>query len=125
MRPDLVPTSCFPFEPEEARSLSWLPLAARHKLDSCGLRLSLAQWQALPLAARLELLQRPAGAEFALCAAQAGASRHTQQREPVRLQSEQVAKALECDAAAARAWLAAATPFAHYVLGKLHRTEPA
>ena len=75
MRPDLAPTACLPFEPEEARSLQWLPLAVRYKLDACGLRLSLGQWQALSEAARLQLLQLAAGAEFALRATQAGASR--------------------------------------------------
>lgn len=125
MRPDLAPTACLPSEAEEARSLLWLPLAVRHKLDGCGVRLSLAEWQALPVATRLKLLQVPAGPEFALLARSAGASRDTRTREPARLQVEDVAKALDCDAATARAWLAAATPFAHYVLDKLRKMAPA
>lgn len=116
MRPDVGPTACLSFEPDEARRLLWLPLAVRHKLDGCGLRLSLLEWQALPLDTRAELLHLPAGADFALCALHAGASRDTRLRQPVRLEAYEVAQALDCDAAAAGAWLAAATPFAHYVL---------
>ena len=107
MRPDVGPTACLSFEPDEARRLLWLPLAVRHKLDGCGLRLSLLEWQALPLDTRAELLHLPAGADFALCALHAG----------------EVAQALDCDAAAAGAWLAAATPFAHYVLSRRNRAE--
>ncbi len=62
-------------------------------------------------------------ADFALCALQAGASRDTHLRQPVRLEACAVAQALDCDAAAAGAWLAAATPFAHYVLSRRNRAE--
>lgn len=102
MRPDLGPTACLSFEPDEARCLLWLPLAVRHKLDGCRLRLSLLEWQALPLDTRAELLHLPAGADFALCALQAGASRDTRLRQPVRLEACEIAQALDCDAAAAR-----------------------
>ena len=125
MRPDVGPTACLSFEPDEARCLLWLPLAVRHKLDGCRLRLSLLEWQALPLDTRAELLHLPAGADFALCALQAGASRDTHLRQPVHLEACEVAQALDCDAAAAGAWLAAATPFAHYVLSRLRRTAAA
>ena len=125
MRPDLAPTACLPFEPAEARSLQWLPLAVRYKLDACGLRLSLGQWQALSEAARLQLLQLAAGAEFALRATQAGASRDARMREPVQLNAAEAAQALDCGAAAARTWLAAATPFAHYALGQRSKMEAA
>ena len=108
MRPDVGPTACLSFEPDEARRLLWLPLAVRHKLDGCG---------------RAELLHLPAGADFALCALHAGASRDTRLRQPVRLEAYEVAQALDCDAAAAGAWLAAATPFAHYVLSRRNRAE--
>ena len=123
MRPDVGPTACLSFEPDEARRLLWLPLAVRHKLDGCGLRLSLLEWQALPLDTRAELLHLPAGADFALCALHAGASRDTRLRQPVRLEAYEVAQALDCDAAAAGAWIAAATPFAHYVLSRRNRAE--
>ena len=79
--------------------------------------------QALPLDTRAELLHLPAGADFALCALHAGASRDTRLRQPVRLEAYEVAQALDCDAAAAGAWLAAATPFAHYVLSRRNRAE--
>ena len=96
MRPDVGPTACLSFEPDEARRLLWLPLAVRHKLDGCGLRLSLLEWQALPLDTRAELLHLPAGADFALCALHAGASRDTRLRQPVRLEAYEVAQALDC-----------------------------
>ncbi len=125
MRPDLAPTACLPREPDEARCLLWLPLAVRHKLDGCGLRLSLKEWHALSMAARLQLLQVPAGSEFAMLAVEAGATRDTRLRKPVCLGAAQVAQALDCDAAAARDWRAAATPFAQYVLIKLRTTAHA
>lgn len=125
MRPDLAPTACLPLEPDEARSLLWLPLAVRHKLDGCGLRLSLREWQALSLAARQQLLQAPAGSDFAMLAVEAGATRDSRLREPVRIDAGKVAETLDCDAAAARDWLATATPFAHYALIKLCTTAHA
>lgn len=124
MRPDLAPTACLPFEPDKARCLVWLPLAVRHKLDGCGLRLSLKQWQALSMAARLRLLQLHAGPEFALRAIEAGANRDIRLRKPVLVEAAAVAQTLDCDAASARAWLAASTPFAHYALVKLRNTAP-
>ena len=60
MQPDRV----FHFEPPEARALQWLPLAVRYKLDRCGLKVRLQQWQALPLAGRSALLRCPAGPRF-------------------------------------------------------------
>ena len=125
MRPDLAPTACLPFEPDEARCLLWLPLAVRHKLDGCGLRLSLNEWQALSLAARQQLLQAPAGSEFAKRAVDVGANRDSRPRKPVRMDAAKVAETLDCDAAAARDWLATATPFAHYALIKLRTTAHA
>ena len=125
MQTDLAPTACLAFEPDEARSLLWLPLAVRYKLDGSGLRLSLGEWQALPMGTRRELLQMPAGAEFTRRAVLAGAADDTCLRTPVRLETEHVAQVLDADAATARAWLATATPFAQYVLGKLRTTAPA
>jgi hypothetical protein len=60
MQPDRV----FEFEPDEARSLQWLPLAVRYKLDLCGRKIGLQQWQALALTDREGLLRCPAGATF-------------------------------------------------------------
>ena len=58
-RPGLAPTACLDFEPDEAKRLGWLPLAVRFKLDQCGLRFSLREWRALPLATRATLLAAP------------------------------------------------------------------
>ncbi|MEJ8839900.1 nitrate reductase associated protein [Ramlibacter sp. AN1133] len=60
MQPDRV----LDFEPEEARKLRWLPLAVRFKLDKCGLKLGLQQWQALDLCQREALVRRPPGDLF-------------------------------------------------------------
>lgn len=119
MEPDLAPTACLPFEPEEARCLHWLPLAVRHKLDACGLRLSLAQWQALDLADRRELLRSAPGQAFAFAAERAGAVADRREAKPQRLEAAQVAQGLGCGAEAARAWLEAASPFARYACAKL------
>lgn len=62
--PDPGPTQAFPFEPDAARALTWLPLAVRYKLDRCALRVSLQAWQALPLRSRERLLACPAGDAF-------------------------------------------------------------
>lgn len=124
MRPDLAPTACLPFEADEARRLVWLPLAVRHKLDVCGLRLSLTQWQTLSRAARLELLELAPGTEFVLRAVERGANRDTGLRKPVCIDAAEAAQLLDCDADVAGAWLAVATPFAHYVLTKLRNTAP-
>lgn len=86
------------------------------------MRFSLKEWQALSIAARQQLLQMPAGAEFAMLAVEAGATRDTRLRKPVCFDAAQVAQALDCDAATARNWLAVATPFAQYALIKLRTT---
>lgn len=70
---DLQPLTCLDFEPEEARDLTWLPLAVRFKLDEVGLRCSLAQWQALSFAKRTELLNCLPGDRFSTLARGAGA----------------------------------------------------
>jgi hypothetical protein len=60
MQPDRV----FEFEPAAARDLEWLPLAVRYKLDLCGLKIGLNEWQALALEQRQALLRCPAGRAF-------------------------------------------------------------
>jgi hypothetical protein len=45
----------FGFEAAQAEPLAFIPLGARFYLDRCGARLSLAQWQSLPEAARASL----------------------------------------------------------------------
>jgi len=70
--PDLTPTRCHDFEPEQAKSLHWMPLAVRYKLDESQLKLKLDQWQSLPLLARADLV-RSLGDRFAGLAVKAGA----------------------------------------------------
>lgn len=59
-----VPRDVLPFESEAAQRLEWLPLAVRFKLDRTGMRVSLAQWQAVPLPQRERLLRSAEGNEF-------------------------------------------------------------
>ena len=47
------------FESELEANLTYIPLAVRFKLDSCGIKLSLAVWQRLPEHKRRELLYLP------------------------------------------------------------------
>jgi hypothetical protein len=111
----LTPTACLPFEPEECRSLQWLPLAVRHKLDECCLRLSLRQWQSIPLAQRNVLLEAPLAADdearsFALAAMAAGATPGTfRPRASHSALGNTPPEVFEADA----------TPFARYVARKL------
>jgi hypothetical protein len=62
--PHVAPVRTFAFESSEARALAWLPLAVRFKLDLCGLRVSLREWQGLTLAQRQALLACAPGAAF-------------------------------------------------------------
>jgi hypothetical protein len=45
----------FSFETAHTEPLAFIPLGVRFYLDRCGVRLSLAQWQALPETARASL----------------------------------------------------------------------
>ncbi len=47
----------YPFESREASSLLLIPLRVRYKLDCVGIRLRLAQWQALTHYEKTQLLQ--------------------------------------------------------------------
>ncbi|MBM3337627.1 MAG: hypothetical protein FJY60_08100 [Betaproteobacteria bacterium] len=49
----------YPFESREAISLLLIPLRVRYKLDCAGIRLRLAQWQALTHEEKTQLLQLP------------------------------------------------------------------
>ncbi len=116
-------------EPEQQQRRSCNSAGCRspyaHKLEECGLRLSREQWQARPMAMRLELLQVPAGPEFARRAQASGARRDGRAGEPASLQVSDVASALDCDDAAAPAWLAAAGLFALYAIAKIRKSPPA
>lgn len=59
VHPHLAPNVCLEQEPAQAKGLVWLPLALRYKLDATRLRISLRDWQRLPLECRLALLQAP------------------------------------------------------------------
>jgi hypothetical protein len=61
---DCTPTCVLPGESVQARQLAWMPLAVRFKLDRCGLRIGLAQWQAMSLTERSALLVTPEGQPF-------------------------------------------------------------
>jgi hypothetical protein len=47
----------FEFESDSERTLDYIPMCVRMKLDLCGLKLSLAQWTGLPLAVRQIVLE--------------------------------------------------------------------
>lgn len=114
--PFLKPISCLDVEPREARGLTWLPLAVRYKLDECGLRLSLREWQELPLQRRAALVAAPltAGPEgFQQQALAAGAGPDQRPRH-AGTKSTRIGHLPP-----------AATPFARYVLRKLSQQEAA
>lgn len=52
-------TQVFAFEGPEIEALQWMPFEVRRKLDLSGVKLSLSAWEAMPLAARRELLSTP------------------------------------------------------------------
>ena len=116
-RPDLSPTCCLEADSADARVLRWLPFAVRFKLDVCGLRMSLAEWQRLPLVQRGALVRAPleggAGGFHALahaCGARADADQRagTGTGDLAFLREDDIED-----------WLACATPFAKYVARKI------
>lgn len=119
MRNDITPTSCLPFEPESARLLQWLPLAVRHKLDEAGLKLTLGQWLALPMATRVALLNRLPAHGFAAQAREAGARQATcGDVGQVDIEEAEAAQLLGCGVVDAHQWLASASSFARYAMAK-------
>lgn len=102
---DLPPTSCLAQEPEEARSLRWVPLAVRYKLDRCSLHISLDQWHMLPLDVRSALVSLPLGEGgwFEQLALSAGACMRRVDRSPPATFSEYVHQKLQVAEAAAMA----------------------
>lgn len=123
--PDLSPTSCLDVDSAAARELTWLPYAVRFKLDECGLRMSLREWQQLPLGQRAALVHAPllpGAGGFRPLALAIGAKpdaveprAQADKPNPVDLRCLHIAD-LE-------RWLASATPFARYVAGKLARKK--
>ena len=55
----MINSDFYPFESREASSLLLIPLRVRYKLDCAGIRLRLAQWQALTHDEKTQLLQMP------------------------------------------------------------------
>lgn len=49
----------FAFEGPEIAALSWMPFDVRRKLDLSGVKLSLAAWEAMPIADRRALVDAP------------------------------------------------------------------
>ncbi len=53
---DTTMSGFFAFESDMERSLGCIPMSVRLKLDRCGIKVSLAQWNQFPLDTRYELL---------------------------------------------------------------------
>jgi len=53
----------FDFEIVSSENLTYIPMCVRFNLDRCGLHLTLDQWQALPQADRVALVQMPLALE--------------------------------------------------------------
>lgn len=119
--PDLAPTSCLDVDSAAARELTWLPYAVRFKLDECGLRMSLRDWQQLSVAQRAALVHAPLlpgtggfrPLALAIGAKPDAVESHSAARKPSHVD-------LRClPITEVEHWLAFATPFARYVAGKL------
>ena len=111
------PDSCLRFEHAHVKSLRWLPLAVRFKLDCAGLKFTLDQWQALPLSIRVDLLHLLVAETFAETAQKAGASSVEIQQDQ-EIERAQAAELLGCSSQEATSWLDSSTPFAKYMLRK-------
>lgn len=118
MKNDLQPDRCLRFESDTVQRLDWMPLAVRFKLDVARLRLTLQQWQALPHAQRLDLVQCLSTEEFARKAVAAGAYLSSGETKHGNVDPARASLMLRVDVHTARDWWAEASPFARYVLGK-------
>lgn len=56
-----TPTLIFDFELDFAGTLYCIPMCVRLKLDECGIKLSLKQWNRIPPAQRQQLVSKPCG----------------------------------------------------------------
>src|SRR5258705_12918697 len=52
-----VASAVFDFESDSERTLDYIPMCVRMKLDLCGIKMSLAQWSGRPLAVRQIVLE--------------------------------------------------------------------
>lgn len=125
LRPDLFPTSCLEVDSAAAWELTWLPYAVRFKLDECGLRMSLHEWQQLPLGQRTALVHaplRPGTGGFRPLALAIGAKPDAIARRAAAYKTDPV-DLRWLHAADVEHWLRTATPFALYVAEKLMRKK--
>jgi hypothetical protein len=125
LRPDLSPTSCLEVDSAAARELTWLPYAVRFKLDECGLRMSLREWQQLPLGQRADLVHAPllpgAGGFRPLALAIGAMPDAVGRRDAADVSNSVDLRCLHIGDG--QRWLTSATPFARYVAGKLIRKK--
>ena len=117
MKSRLIPSAALDFESAEARSLAWLPLAVRYKLDRASLHLTLHAWQALSIDKREALVISVSEDEFRGAAIQCGAT-HRISVAFDNLDMDLVSEAFGCDADGAARWLEESTGFSRYVLRK-------
>ena len=54
------------FESDDERALVHIPMAMRYRLDKAGIKLTLMQWQALPMALRRRVLELPCDTNTAI-----------------------------------------------------------
>lgn len=122
MKNDLSPSACLPFEHECAKSLHWLPLAVRYKLDEAGLKLSLIQWQSLTITSRLGLVKILPKDGFVERALESGAYVTGVPQLQAKIVEVEAAQLLGCTRQEAALWLASSTPFSRYALRKRVKT---
>jgi len=126
MEPDCV----LRFEPPQAQTLEWLPLAVRFKLDACCLKVQLEDWRHLPRAEREALLICPAGMAFEdLVLALVPHARRLPARAAAAQSALRVALAEALSLPAANAmrlekWLRGISPYERYLLGKVLLSLP-
>jgi len=118
VNPNISPVVCLEFESAKTRSLQWIPLAVRHKLDGAGLKLTLNQWQSLTLATRVDLLRLLPAHGFIEAALNAGAFGAGARQGTVEMDEVEVARLLTFTHQEAVRWLASSTSFARYALRK-------
>jgi hypothetical protein len=122
--PDISPTTCLDFESAQAKSLQWLPLALRHKLDGARLKLTLKRWQSLAPKVRVNLLRILPENGFADAALLAGAHVAVGLSErQANMDEAEASHLLNCSRERAAQWLAASTSFARYALRKRERVS--
>lgn len=90
----------FRFESELADSLEFLPMVVRFKLDTCGMKMKLAEWQALAFEERSRLMSAPCATPAEAADYRAAVSRLVEQctgTVPLSFGPEAHAPWLDCD----------------------------